>query len=451
MQLTLDQRFADAMGQLLGPDFPTDIALAVSGGGDSMAMLYLAHNWTHRWGVRLWVVTVDHGLRPEAASEAAMVARTCAMLGWPHATLHWHWDGRGNVMDAARRGRLDLIGRWCGAVRHVLFAHTADDVAETFVMRLARGSGVDGLAVMAARRDILAQPDAAKPDQAPLEVTGAMPPQGAFFGAPGFTLIRPCLTMERDALRHYLRVLRGTWVEDPTNDDPAHDRARIRHARDALAALGLTPDTLTATAWRMARARHALRARAAEVWDRIGHEDRATGALALQRDGFAALDADTQLRLLAAALQYVASQPYRPREDPLAALLDRLLAGGAGTLHGAMARMDRDRLVIWREAGALAGHETQVGGALWDGRWRVDHPAYTGLPVRKLGDDGWRLLPADRPASAPPHAVAVTLPAIWDGPRPVACDALGLGPGETTRLCPMGRDGMDLRQFLVSH
>ncbi len=446
MQPTLDQRFADAMGQLLGPDFPTDIGLAVSGGGDSMAMLYLAHNWTHRWGVRLWVVTVDHGLRADSAAEAAMVARTSAMLGWPHATLRWQWDGAGNKMDAARRARLDLIGRWCGTLRHVLMAHNADDVAETFVMRLARGSGVDGLSAMAAQREI------AGGDAGPLDITGARPPARHPEEAPGFTVVRPCMDMARDDLRHYLRVLRGEWVEDPSNDDPAYDRARVRAARDVMAGVGLTPDTLTATARRMARARDALRGLAAQHWDASGHEDRRTGTVRLARGGFAAAPRDTQMRLLAAALQYVASADYRPREDALEAVLDRLLAGGAGTLHGCALRTDPDSLLILREAQAITTTETRVGdGRLWDRRWRVFHKDFRGLPIRALGDEGWRLLPAPRAAAAPPHATAITLPAIWDNGRPVACDALDLGPGDTTRLCPQGRLGMDLRQFLVSH
>jgi tRNA(Ile)-lysidine synthase len=139
--VSLAQRFAEAMGDLLGPEFPEEIALAVSGGGDSMAMLALAHDWARVWGLRLWVVTVDHGLRPESAAEAEMVARECALLGHPHAVLRWHWDGQGNKMDAARRARLALIDGWRGRVRHVLLAHSRDDIAEGFLMRLAARGG----------------------------------------------------------------------------------------------------------------------------------------------------------------------------------------------------------------------------------------------------------------------------------------------------------------------
>ena len=116
---TLDQRFAEAMGQLIGPDFPKQIGLAVSGGGDSMAMLGLAHAWARVWGVGLHVATVDHGLRPESADEAALVARECATLGHSHSTLKWTWDGQGNVQDQARRARLRLLGAWCDGFSHV--------------------------------------------------------------------------------------------------------------------------------------------------------------------------------------------------------------------------------------------------------------------------------------------------------------------------------------------
>ena len=450
----LDQRFADAMGAALGPDFPGDIALAVSGGGDSMAMLTLAHNWAHRWGVRLWVVTVDHGLRPEAADEARMVASECALLGHPHATLRWHREGAGNLMEAARNARLSLIDRWRGGLGHVLMAHTRDDVAETFLMRLARGSGVDGLSAMAATRRIEGASDKSPlPEQ---DRDGALPPVGADTDAEGFTLVRPCLDMGREDLRHYLRTLKGRWVDDPSNDDPGFDRVRIRRSLRHLAEVGLTAETLSATAHRMTRAREALRLRAREAWQRMGSEGAGaggarTGDLLFARELFEDLDRDTAMRLLAAALQYVASAIHRPRAEALESLLDRLLGGGGGTLHGCEARMERDALRIFRELKSVDQHRAVVGTpGLWDSRWRIFHPDFNGMEVRALGEDGWRQLP-DRPAVAPPHHAARSLPAIWDGAALVACDALDVGPGQTATLCPMwGRvDGFD--RFLLSH
>lgn len=491
--VTLDQRFADAMGQLLGPDFPANIGLAVSGGGDSMAMLYLAHNWSHVWGVKLWVCTVDHGLRPESADEAAMVAEECAVLGWPHATLRWHWDGAGNKMDAARRGRLRLIDEWRGVLRHVLMAHTRDDVAETFLMRLARGSGVEGLSAMSARREVRTGGGRADPE----DFDGDLPTR--FFQKKGmamrhgsYDVLRPCLDISRAELRHYLTTLKGRWADDPSNDDPSYDRVRVRQALPALAELGLDVTILAGTAERMARARAALQARAVQVWDEIGQEgglahmpeyrsgqvaamprkpvvsvtlaDKAgepvalpgppTGEILFDRAGFEAVERDTQMRLLAATLQWVATVEYRPRAEPLDALLDRLLGGGGGTLHGCEARMERDHLRVFREFKALSGTAAQHGAAqLWDGRWRVFAPGFRdteGVEIRALGEKGWAQV-QDKPEGCPPFHAARSLPALWQGDTLLACDVMGVGPGHTTLLWPMGREMYGFKAFLMSH
>lgn len=434
---SLDQRFAEAMGQLLGPDFPTDIGLAVSGGGDSMAMLYLAHNWTRVWGVRLWVCTVDHGLRPEAASEAAMVARECAALGWPHATIRWTWDGQGNVMDRARQARLEAFNEWHGTLQHVLMAHTEDDVAETFLMRLARGAGADGLAAMEARRTVrfpLGAPSAA------LLIEGERPPRAGWQRGTGYEVVRPLLGVSRADLRHYLRVLQGPWVDDPTNDNPAYERSRIRLAHESLAALGLGTETLAGAARRMARVGEALAVRALEIWRAHGCEEMATGDLRIARDGFAEVERETQMRVLSAALMHVSGAEYSPREAPLEALLDTLLAGGSGTLHGCEAVAEKENIRIFREYAEVADCRTGVEeGALWDGRWMIRwQEAFDSCEVRALGHEGW-VQAGEKPEGTPPYKSARSLPAVWDGMRLVACDGIGFGPLGAFSLAPGGR------------
>ncbi|MCC1493908.1 tRNA lysidine(34) synthetase TilS [Cognatishimia sp. F0-27] len=451
------------MGALIGPDFPEHLALAVSGGGDSMAMLTLAHNWTHRWGVSLWVVTVDHGLRDGSAAEAEMVAQECALLGHPHATLRWRWDGQGNLQDAARRGRLALIDRWRNGIEHVLMAHTRDDLAETFLMRLARGSGVEGLSAMAATRYVVPHPHAGKNALSPDEVTQtADPPSPArrVAGVPavsrGFHIVRPCLEISRSDLRHYLETLKGRWVEDPSNDDPRFARVRIRQAAETLEALGLDAATLSDTAARMARAQVALRARAAQVWATIGQEERvgriATGALLFDRDGFETVERDTQLRLLAAGVQWVSSTVLRPRMEALEGLLDRVLGGGAGTLQGCEAVMERDRLCVFREFQAVRSETCgAASGVLWDGRWRATATADPGVEIRALGEDGWRQVP-QKPEEAPPFRSARSLPALWRGANLIACPALAFGEAAQMALWPMGREtGPTFGAFLLSH
>ena len=414
--VSLDQRFAEAMGQLLGPDFPSEIGLAVSGGGDSMAMLTLAHNWTRVWGVRLRVVTVDHGLRPESADEAAMVAGECATLGWPHTTLRWHWDGAGNKMDAARRGRLALIDEWRGALSHVLMAHTRDDVAETFLMRLARGSGVDGLAAMSARREV-----------------------------GGMQVLRPCLDMGRAELRHYLTVLKTPWAEDPSNEDPAYGRVRMRRLLSELQAEGLGSDTLADTAARLRDDRVALAMRAATIWDAVGRQS-GWGGLMLAPDWYEQVETATQRRLLSAMMRFVSGAEYAPRAEALEGLRDRLVSGGGGTLHGCEVIHHRGRVLMFREAAAVAEGAVIAPGIAWDGRWQVAAPGYAGCTIRALGEDGWRQV-TEKPPGGPPFRAALSLPSIWRGDSLLACDALGVGPGNTARLCRAGV----FRDFLLSH
>ena len=205
------------------------IAVAVSGGGDSLALLHLAH----LAGLRPKAVTVDHGLRAEAAAEAALVAARCADWGLSHRVLRWE-HGRpiaGNLMQAARTARYRLMADWArgAGVGTVWLAHTADDQAEGFLMALARGAGLDGLSGMRAEWD----------DQ-------------------GVCFARPFLSTPRKSLRDHLTDAGIPWAEDPTNRDDRYTRARIRKALALLEPLGLSGDRIAQTVRHLSDARSAL-------------------------------------------------------------------------------------------------------------------------------------------------------------------------------------------------
>ena len=378
----------------IGPLRNLPLGLAVSGGGDSVALLHLVAEA----GCKVAVATVDHGLRPEAAAEAQAVARMCALLGVPHDILHWRYDGRGNLQDAARRGRIKLLADWARArgIGTVALGHTQDDVAETFLMRLARDAGVDGLAAMAARREV-----------------------------GGVTFVRPLLKVPRAALRRWLLDRGIPWADDPSNEDARFERVRMRRAMAGLADVGVDAARLAAVALRMTELREALDAAAGEAAARIARID--GGDVLFDVAGLAALPFELQRRLLVAALTWVASAEYGPRRAEQERFVEAALAGRAATLAGCRSSHVRGRMRITRELRAVTGIRA-APGEVWDGRWRVFGPDDHGLVLRALGEQGIRQLP-DRRGVTVPRPTLLASPAVWAGEHLVAAPLAGFGAG----------------------
>ncbi len=281
----------------IGADAP--LAVAVSGGADSLALLRLAHA---AFGARVHVLSVDHGLRASAADECAMVAGIAAGLGLRHATLHPAAPiAPANVQDGARRARYQAMAGWCVAngVPYLLTAHHADDQAETLLMRLARGSGPGGLSGIR-----------------------------AVVHLHGVQVLRPLLGTPRAALHMVLEGSGWVPVDDPSNADPRFDRTA---ARALLAATGwLQPERLAAAAANLCSANEALDWAAARAW-----ASRAVPLDAGWRIDAAALPRALQHALLIRALAELGTPaPDGPAADRL---LTRLLAGGGGTLGNARA------------------------------------------------------------------------------------------------------------------
>lgn len=374
-----------------------DLGVAVSGGSDSLGLLHLLSDLGGR---RLHVVTVDHGLRPSSAGEALHVARIAEALGHRHTTLTWAgWDGKGNLQDQARRTRYSMMADWAASqgLDAVALGHTMDDQAETFLMRLGREAGVDGLSAMEPRFDRFAT-----------------------------TFVRPLLFCRREALRDMLAARGVTWVEDPSNDDETFDRVRARRALEALVPMGVTADKLAAASANLTAARGALDAYG-EKFIRTFVKS-AAGDLTFDRTAFQSEPAETRRRLLAAALRFVASSPYPPRR----AALDEALAAVAEprntALHGCLVMASDMMVQITREYAAVA-RVTAPTDALWDMRWRCDGPHDRDLQIRPLGEAVAKV-PTWRETKVP-RATLLASPAIWSGERLIAAPVAGLSEGWT--------------------
>lgn len=393
----------DTIKRHFAPEPPARLGVAVSGGGDSLALLHLLHAWRNAGGPALRAATVDHGLRREAGDEADGVAQICAGLEIAHDTLDWSgWDGTGNLPDRARRARYALLADWAQAhgIGDIAVGHTEDDLAETFVMRLSRGAGVDGLSAMQDRWH-----------QGPV------------------TFHRPLLDAPRAALRDLLRARGVDWVDDATNADMRYERARVRDGLGALAATGLDAPALARTARRLADARSAL-----DQVARAAARDIVTtkaGDILIARGRLNELPDEVARRILQASLRWIAGAGYTPRGTAMTRFLTAARAGTAMTLQGCLLHAGADTVRIGREYAAVA--DLRVPAAdVWDGRWRITGPAMDGAQTGALGPAGLRDCPAWR-ESGLARASALASPALWQGGHLVAAPLVGWDNGH--RLC----------------
>ena len=391
----------------LGPFEPTPVvAVGTSGGADSLALCLLAHRWVRARKGTVVALVVDHRLRPGSTAEAKGVKRRLERdPGIATRVLRRSGPpGGANPQAMAREARFRLMRDWCHrhGVLHLLLAHHLEDQAETFLLRLARGSGADGLAAMA--------------------------PLGEFAG---IRVLRPLLGVSRRRLRASLRARRD-WIEDPSNADRRFARVRVRARAGLLADEGLNPARVARTAAHLARARAALD---------DGEADLLARALALDPAGFARLDPElfkcapreTSMRALARVLTCIAGADYPPRFMRLERLLGAVVAGieRPRTLHGCRVIPDAGGLLVCREPAAahqilplVAGRESR-----WDGRFRISLGSTEpgdGLFVARLEHVGLRRIRAAqaRWRASLPAAVCLSLPALWQGERLLAVPQL---------------------------
>jgi len=411
-----------AFDRRLDPGSPAPVVVALSGGGDSMALLWLAAAWAGTHKRPLLAITVDHRLNPASRDWSRFAATAASRAGAGFLTLEWQGvkpaTGLPAAARAARHRLLALAAREAGA-RALLTGHTADDVDEGERMREADAPGLGRLREWS--------------------------PSPAWPEGRGLFLLRPLLETRREALRDFLRARGEPWLDDPANADPRFARSRARAALNTSSSAGAQrrPEA-------PANATVKPQKSDAESPERLGSRVYGSSSLRprMTEDGRfeiprAAFAGPGGAALLSTALLCAAGTDRPPRGLQVEGLLERLVGTAPvdATLAGARLTADAETVQVGRDAGerfrgGLASQDLAAGATLvWDGRFEVTAEA-PGLQVAALGGAMARL---DRPDRArlkafPPWARGA-LPALVgaDGsvrlPRP-----LGAGPASATPL-----------------
>ncbi|MFC5586739.1 tRNA lysidine(34) synthetase TilS [Nitratireductor kimnyeongensis] len=378
------------------------VVAAVSGGGDSLALLLLLQEFldSQADAPALAAVTVNHDLRAEAADEARLVAAFCASRGIAHSTMVWRGGKPMTGISAvARTARLELLAQAAHSIGAglVFTGHTRDDQAETVTMRGERGTGLGG--------------------------AGIAP---ASLHASGIWFVRPLLACGRAELRNYLVKQNIRWIDDPTNDDMNYERVRVRRS--------LTPELVTrgvAGADAVATERRLLGMRAARLIDDHVHRVvpglyRVDPALVEDADGAAALYA---LRVLSAM---VGGASHLPAEKASARVLAALRDGFCATLSRTVIDRRSSGVYLHRERRNLPARMCVAQDMLWDGRYRLTggnglHVAPFGVAARDYLPEADAILPQDLQ-----FAAQFAEPALWRGD---VCVGAALRADVETGLC----------------
>lgn len=411
---------ADAFDALMKPFGLEDgarVGLAVSGGPDSMALALCVLRWVERMThtprghaaqdsrfrgnhtMFIKAFIVDHQLRAESAAEAEMTRHRLEAMGSEAEVLRWdHPPVTARLHVEARKARYDLLIAACKrhGLRDLLFAHHRDDQAETILMRLAKGSGLDGLAGMAREtaRD-------------------------------GVRLLRPFLDVKKKRLLATCVANKVGYALDPSNAASKYARGRLRRVEAMLAEEGFTQDRLIDLGGRAREAKEAL-GHYTRALLRVAANMDAAGVIRFNLEQLRSAPQATASRALGACLHALNAADYAPERAMLLPLLEALSSDepmNARTLHGCVISKGAKAATFVREMAAITDVKPIAPGetVLWDGRWQIalsKHCDMKNLVVRPLGAQPRKVVDELAPAlrhRVPQGRARAVLPALWDG------------------------------------
>ena len=398
-----DDEFATRMARFAPFEGTPTIAAAVSGGRDSMALALLASRWAAGQGGDLVAITVDHGLRPESASEARQVGEWLNAHGIRHRVLRWQGPyPASGIQAAARQARYRLLADYCRdhAILHLLVGHHREDQAETVLIRRERASGSDGLAAMAAISELT-----------------------------HLRLLRPLLDVPRERLTATLVAVGQKWINDPSNDDTDMARGRLRSQGGELSLVDALATAQTCARYRIS-AERAVAGLAAQ-------------ALRFHPAGFATIDrtilasgaSDIAEKVLARTVMAVAGRVYPPRGERTRRLREAMVNTGgfsSRTLGGCRLIGHGNLVYVCRETARIGPPVRLITGVtvLWDSRFTVsvtknlDEETCLGA----LTAPGWNQIVAVDPrlrTTSVPYGARTALPAVWRAEQVMAVPHLG--------------------------
>jgi tRNA(Ile)-lysidine synthase len=396
------------------------LAIAVSGGSDSMALALLAQNWAVGKRVELFTLTVDHGLRDGARDEAETVGRWMISHGLNHQLLTW--KGRHpttGIQKAAREARYLLMSEYCRdqGITTLLLGHQLEDQLETLLMRLSKGSGIEGLAAM-------------KSDTRQF----------------GLRLLRPLLEFERQALRDYLISSNQNWIDDPSNTNLKYTRTQVGAVLSELVSLpGSNISALALSAKRISRASDALEMMASQRM-REHFSVSPFGPVRFREEAILDCAEEIGIRLLKKVFSVVRGKPVSQNLQALEDIYTRLFGlkeSTSETLGGVQILKSGKEWLVIREPGRDGLPEIMLAagtGIIWDHRFHVMDTAPEKdrdevLIVKRIGSEGWRQIKSGSPANDGFTLLAKVrnnLPAVWQGERIVAAPLFSAFRGQST-------------------